>query len=577
MTKIFESEVKNIATSNNKISLDGFDGIDSLKCHTSFSEAEDIINFRIRSDGSLEKREGYRLLCSFEEKVRAVWTGDIGAQFYCYALAGNGVYRVDVSDGSATLLGNVATTQAYTDFFYYRGGLYLLDGQKLYAVSDNGLSEPFGYVPLIGKEWSDGERGELFEPRNLLNNKGRITYIISSTASSVLYLDEEISSIDAVFVNGSAVSSDRYSKSSLGPLITVSGLATGDKVSVYFTYASVPYSAEELMRNRRAVVFGGINTSRLFLFGGTDGSVMYSSAYVSESALASSRLCYSDSDALYFPYGYEFTVGDGRYPISAVCRHYDRLLIFTEGGAWMADSSACGTEEFPVMNINSSVGVSSERGEAMLENFPCTVGVDGIYRWTADTDELNDCNAYRISGAIDSRLSRDFLKNACVYADKSRGELLFSCPDADSRVWVYSEMTSKWTSFDGIDAEYFFDVDGCVGFVRDNGIYVLDGGIYTDCGKEISACFTSGVSNFGTDYAKHLCYAGLCFDGEGADIELYLDSEDEPSVSVSFITSDTHTAVRKRISSKRFSHLKVRLVAGAGDRQVIHSLYLTAR
>lgn len=576
MANFKESEAKNIATKNTTVRFDGFGGIDNVRHHTSPTRTADAVNFRVCADGSLEKRQGYRRLCSFDSSVRAVWTGVLDHEFRAYALAGSNIYRINADNGEKTLIATVGTSDTAADFFYYRGCLYLIDGDRLKGVTDDGLFDPFGYVPLIGKDWRDSVRGELYEPRNILNNKGRISYIVSENSASVLCLDEYTSSIEAVYVNGEVIPPDRYSVSKISPVLNVSGLSFGDKVCVYFTYADTPYTTDELMKNTRAIVFGGINTSRPFLFGGSDGSVMYSCAYVSSDSLAESRKEYPDSDALYFPNNYEFTVGDGRYPISAVSRHYDRLLIFTEGGAWLADSSACGTEEFPVMNINSSVGVVSQHGAALLGNSPCTAGKDGFYRWTTDTDELNDCNAYRISEAIEPLVDKNFYTSARIFADSRRRELLFSCPEASDRLWVYSEAVSAWTSFDGIGAESFFEFDGNVGFVKNNSLYIFDDSAATDDGEEIVASFTSGICDFETDRAKHLSELGISFENGEVTASVYTDGKTIPTAVATF-EADGHTPTRKRLSSGRFSHLSAKLDARGNSRPRIHSLYIKAR
>ena len=56
---------------NLSVSFDGFRGIDCRRNHTGETVASDVVNFRIRSDGSLEKRNGYRLLTDMEGVIRA--------------------------------------------------------------------------------------------------------------------------------------------------------------------------------------------------------------------------------------------------------------------------------------------------------------------------------------------------------------------------------------------------------------------------------------------------------------------------------------------------------------------------
>ena len=561
---------------NRSITIAKFEGIDTHRARVSSKSTSDMVNFRINSEGSIKKREGYRLICTLDTGIRAIWTGEIQGSLYCYVLAGNTLYLVDTEMGTYYPVGAVNTEDGDADMFYYRSSLYLIDGDKLYRVGANGLSVPFGYVPLIGKEWDDYKGGEIFEPRNLLNDKGRISYVASENPSSVLRLDGPVSSIDAVFVNDSLIPDTRYSINSSGTVLNISGLAFRDRIMVYFTYASCPYTADKLMKNTHATVFGGINNSRPFLFGGTDKAMMYSASYVSENSLDDSQRVYPQSDAMYFPYGNEFSVGDGRYPISAVCRHYDRLLVFTTENAWMADSNACGLEEFPVMNINSSVGVKSTHGAAMLENFPYTVGHGAVFRWTSDTDELNDCNAYRISEPIEERLSDKFFDNARVFADHRHREILFTCPEHSTRTWVYSAATSSWTSFSGVNADRFFELGSKMGFTRQESIYVFDDAMTVDVDREIVAEYVSGNISFDSNEKKYA--RELCITHERGDVQVcvHKDGSSIPAATHNFYAGTNTSMSKKRLNIGRSDYVTVKMTAPSESRQIIHALYIGA-
>ncbi len=569
--------MKNISEKNKTYTFKGFGGIDTVKCQTDPNFSSDIVNLRIRADGSLQKREGYRRVCTFENGVRTVWSGMLYGTYRLLVLSADKIYSVDISDGTYVQIASIDTSTGEADFFFYRGKLYLIDGQSLYGIGENGIFEPFGYVPLIGKDWSDFVSGEPYEPRNLLNNKGRISYIISDNPATILRLVDGVSSIDAVYQNGMLVSPDRYSLNTIAPILNFGGFEPRDRIEVYFTYGSAHEGRAELLNNTRAFVFGGINTSRPFLYGGNDSSVMYSCSYVREDILTEIRKVYADTDALYFPVGHQFCVGDGRFSINSVSRHYDRMLIFTSGGTWMADSSACGIEEFPVMNINSSVGVNSRHGACLLENFPYTASNNGIYRWTAETDEQNDCNAYRISSPVDTLMCRDFLADACLFADKKRRELLISSPMHSDRTLVYSVPQGIWTTLSGIDAEYFFDLDGSVAFLRNGGIFVLDETEYTDDGQEISSCLESGEVHFGTGNAKHLIGFELTHKDGDILCSLFADGKALPSAECVFYSESTHKKSRRRASSGRFSHAKLKLCTHGNTRHKIYTLGVSVR
>lgn len=556
--------------------LNGFQGIDRLRWHTAPECSADIVNFRISADGSLEKRCGYKKICAFEKGVRAIWTGKHGEHYACYVLSENKIFSVNTESGETSEVGELQSTDTEAELFLYRGTLYVIDGVQLYALTENGTVKPFGYVPLVGKDWQSSERGAINEPRNMLNDKGRMSYI-AVEGRSVLYLDSGVLSVDAIYVNGTEVSRDKYTVSANRSFVTLSGTSAGDRVMLYFTYAENSNAVSELMKNTRAAVFGGINTSRPFLFGGSNSAAVYSSAYVSDTSLAEAKFMYPQSDALYFPFGCEFAVGDGNCSVSTVGRHYDRLLIFTDNGTWRADSEACGTEEFPVMNVNSSVGVLSRNGAAVLEDSPYTVGTDGIYRWTADTDELNDCNAIRISDEIGSLLGRDFYRGACIFADTERRELLVSCPEASERTWVYSAAAEAWTCFSGIGAEKFFRLDSGIGFLRGGAIYAFDSALYTDEGRPISACFRSAVLDFGTDRRKRMTELGVSAEGGRIEVGIYADGKRYSSASTVFYAEEGHALLHRRLHGGGFRYITLSLSASAEARQTIHSLYVTAR
>ncbi len=552
--------------------LKKFEGIDTRFLHKNDKGCADVVNFRITADGSLQKRCGYRLLRTFSGNVRAIWTGRLDGTVCAYVLVGNTVSLFYPSTNKLLTVGTVNTSSGEADFFYYRSGLYLADGKQIYTVGNTRIGTPYGYVPLRGKDWPDTLMGELHEPKNLLCNKGRITYVIREDHSSFLRIDSRISYIDAVYVNGSLISEASYSITSLGDTISVSSLSGGDRVEVYFTYASDTGSTDGLLSCTRATVFGGISNERPFLWNGNDKTVMYSSSFVSENSLKQSRKVFPQSDALYFPVDHEFKVGDGSSPITAVSRHYDRLLIFTETGAWMADSSACGVEDHPVMSINSKAGVISRGAEARLGNQPCTVGQSAIYRWLSSTDELDECNAYSISDALTDKLPKQFFEDAQVFADIQKDELIFCSPSLGDTVYVYQSSGSHWVRFDGINADRFVALGDSVGFLYGKSLYVFDASLSQDeGGKEIVGVFESNIIPLSTHGTGRISSVTAALEGE-CELSIRFDGEQEPSVCVPL-----KSGKKQRLTAKRARTARLSIKAGGDGRQTVRSISLTTR
>ena len=162
-----------------------FGGIDRRACLGEANVAEDIKNFRILPDGSLEKRCGYSRVLSLPDSIRAVWSGNVDVEVSLFLLAGDTVYLADPNAGEPYAVLTVSTMAGSACFFQVEGRLYLIDGQDVYSVSRGGGALVEGYVPLYGRDWLH-TGGLVYEPVNQLSEYIRITYLLSeSSASSV--------------------------------------------------------------------------------------------------------------------------------------------------------------------------------------------------------------------------------------------------------------------------------------------------------------------------------------------------------------------------------------------------------
>lgn len=569
MTK--ESEVKIISNIDKKsITIRKFKGIDRRTENSDPLGSSDVVNFRFKHDGSLEKREGITRLTSITGTVRAVWTGNIQGTERCYLLIDNKIYELS-QNGAKTQIAVANTSSGKADLFFFRGHLYLIDGSGIYCIYQNSIAKPCGYVPLVGNRWYDGQVGEIYQPRNLLTDKGRYTYVMGNTNTKILCFNEPVESIDAVYVNGELLSDDMYDFVSDSAL-SVYPLNNYDTVTVAVTYAQKTDDDIAAYGCTQATVFGGANNSRPFFWGHPSyPAKMYSCGFVSENDLMQSQLIYSDSDTFYISKESEFTVGDGQFPIRAVSRHYDRLIIFTEGGAWMADNADCSFESHPLMNINMNVSVLSDGAAVSIENHPYCIGKDAIWCWTSDTDELNDCNAYSISEPLRGVLPDGFFSTGRIFADHKRRELLFTSKDILGTIWVYSLETASWSRFTGINVDRFFNFFGYVGVIYSAAIsYFFENSFY-DVGKEIVAVFESNTLNVNSPPPWRLSDIDVSYSDGSISVTLDTDAA-ENKLSVQLPSSDQHRRRIFRASTGRSNAFKLKVTAGGAERQTLHSV-----
>ena len=566
------------------VRYDSFEGIDTRRSHS--GGIRDALNLRILPDGSLQKRQGYRCIRSLDYGARAIWSGIINGSFACYYLTRNSVYTLDLATGEATFCATVATSEGRAQFFYFRDALYLTDTEKIYKILETSAEPIVGYVPLFGKDWGTGYPGEINEPLNLLHRHARITYKIEEGHSAYLPTLYPVGEIRAIYKNGELMSPSDYSFDSRFNTINIAGLEVGDALEADITFEGDTDSEQTaaLLSSPYAYVFGGINNSRLFMWGGESDNTIFTSTYVSRESLREAEKHFEGCGHIYFRAGNQFTVGDGRYAVKAVARHFDRLLILTEGDAWIADSSACGEEEFPIMNVNSRIGCFSDRGVVTVGNDPVSVGRRAVFRWTSDTDELNECNAYSISEQISELLTPSFFKTAVVYADELRGELWFCSRAEQGIAWIYNLEKKAWTRFDNIAADAFFDADGDVGFISGENICVLRDNCYLDydsaessVGTPIRASLVSGVIDLDTPKKKRLKALRCSADLSENSLEIKMLTNFGEEIRASILPPGQHSAHSVRLHSHRLDTFSFSIAADGADRERIHSLTIEAR
>ena len=569
---------------SSSVYFDGFEGIDLRKCHNGKESVALVENFRISEDGSLKKRCGYKPIIRTIGLIRALWSGKLDGTDICFYLSGARIYTFDVSTATQSLIGSVSTSSGSADFFYYKDGLYLKDASNIYKITADSVTVMEGYVPLYGRDWSTSVAGEIYQPLNLLHRKARISYKVPETHTAMLPTGKPVSSIVSLHRNGTLVPADTYSLDARYNTINVQDISAGDQF-----VAVVEFEAEDnallnrLKSSPYSAVYGGVKDNRLFFWGSESApNSIFASSYVSAEDLEQSEALCPQHGHLYFTEKNQFVVGDGKSAVTAITRHYDRLLIFTENDAWLANAPITENEDFPTMNINTLAGCASKRGAVLAGNDPITVGNHCIFKWTADTDELNESNAYSISDGISPLLEKSFFKNAAVFHDTRRNEILFHDTQDSGFVWVYNTLNKAWVKFSNIPATRFFDSDGELCFYHEYYIYRFFDDLDKDIdpnGTEfnITAKFKSGILSFDTTDPKRLSAIKVIGDLQNSPLDITLICDTGEAVPISVSGSDKHTVSVKRLSSGRFTNLDLSLTSNGKAAQTIYCLKIDAR
>ncbi len=562
-----------------------FGGIDTRAPHTGKPTAADIVNFRLGKDGSLIKRCGYHYVCPLSDAIRAVWTGKLFGSTYILLLEGSSVIRMDSKVTERIAIGNVQQTEGQAQFCFYRDRLYLFADQQIYEIAENAIIPIEPYVPLIGKDWNTTYVGEIFEPRNLLTRRARIEYLVEEEVFSVFFRTKwSVESIQAVYINDTLASSDRYFYDDPSKSIIIQNLSAGTRIRVYLTYAPSNESemAQKLLSCSRVDVFGDSANNRLFLWDGNEKNIFFTSSYVSPESLAAAKAFYPNCLPLYFPEHSECILGDGRYDITGFVRQYDRLLIFTESDTWMLDTETLNQPHISPKPIHPLLGCATAGAYAMAENAPITVGHHDLYQWSTDTDEYSECNAHSISEPIRKLLEESFFSTARVFHYRAQGEIWFYSPTIAPSIWIYRIADGIWYRFSDISADIFFENDNRLFFSYGSYLFVFNEDYYDDINQRnlpraILASYTSNLLDYGTPDEKHFSGLGISADCGGGMVRVCLLGDGLDEINVPFYETSAHTMAYRRLNSGRFRYATLQIVAGSNQRQIIHSLVSEVR
>lgn len=567
-----------------KSSYRGFEGVDLKKTHSGDESIALIDNFRITDDGSLKKRQGFKKIYENKEK-----TSPLSASYsllengveVCYFTQGSYVkkYRSDTQE--VINVGSVKSEATNIFFFEFMNSLYICDGYQILTIKNNSLFYSKFYVPLYGKDWGIFG-GEVYEKPNLLWPKIAISYKLSEDFASYLSLGNlNIKSIDAVYRNGTALPSDKYYYHEEYNAITVLEF---DKDDFFFAILTIVpdenYLTEQeaLFNSTHTSLFPELNENNLFFWGSkSSNSVFFSTSINPDSAKLTDN--FTSHSRFYIPIGSYFSVASAEDRIKAFTRHYDRVLIMTDSSTWITNLRDLETNSMLIKNINSSIGCEVANGCVRIENTIFSIGKDAIYAWTADTDELNECNAYSISEPIKDLLGKDFYSSCLIHLNYAKREIWFFSP-TQSQTWIYSYTNKKWYSFSGFTPTAFLDGGDEVRFLEDKILYAFDKDLNSDIRNEgeaeITATLKSGMLEFNSERKKKLSSATVRGSLEGGSLELNVMLDEKRRITYPISPSAHHSVISFRIKSGSFRYMTFELTAKGKGEQIIHGIELNA-
>lgn len=538
-------------------------------------EAAVMRNWRITRQGHLQTRPGYAALCTLTDgsPVRGMWSGSVGGREVFLAACGGQLWDIDPQTAACTSLG--ALPDSPTHMFGFGGKVYLLTGAGYHCWDGEGaVAEVEGYIPLVVTACPPEGGGTALERINLLNGKKRARFSPDGTATVFhlpeVYLDEVLG------VEGTDIS---WSADTAAGTVTFDTPPAAGVATVTITWRKGNGQRAGVENMRFAETYNGATDARVFLYGDGTNRTVYSD--LDENGLASAE---------YFPAMNTLAVDSENTPITAMVRHYDRLMVYKSDAAYCVEyaaltlDSAEVTAGFTCTPVNRAIGAAAMGQSVLVENCPVTLFAQGVYRWSlSSAGSRDERNAQRISQRVEQTLSGFDIGRCLLFDDEREGEL-YVLYAGDAAVWNYAN--DVWYTYTSFPARCITRVWGELYFGTEDGrVMHVSRSHRTDDGAAVNARWESGSMDFGSPrqrkYALRLWVTAKpreggwvqpCLrTGEGVESTLTAVACAMTGLSqvnfgrFSFNTSSAPKVYRRRVSLRGFTFCKLIFTCDRAD------------
>lgn len=504
--------------------------------------------------------------------VRGLWSGFVaGQEVLCAACNG---YLWQLSRGedgswSKTACGTIDTDEDVF-MFGFSGNLYLLNGSQYRVWNGTALTDVGGYRPLVAVSVPPAGGGTALEQINKMTGARRVRVSPDGTATVFHLPEQNLASVDYVQYVASGTDITSYDVSLTDGTVTIAPAPAEGTNSIEIGYSVAEDTAAEIRAMRYAELYNGSQDTRVFVYGDGTNRCFYSGI---------------DYDGLpradYFPDLNVAHVGDENTAITAMIRHYDRLLCFKLDSAWaigysqvtLADGTV--TAGFYVAPINRSVGNCAPGQAVLVENRPRTLDGRSVVEWksTSSSGNINgdERNAERVSQRVDETIRTFDLATAKTFYDKYAHEYYVIGADGtalvhgiDADAWyVYTNFAAKCL-INYMDELYFGTEDG---YLRHFSTQY-----FSDEGEAIDAYWESGSMPFAADFRRK--YSAMLWVGIRPDDNGYLEVSAKTDRKTDFAVYSFETADaaqvpemnRIKLKAKKFTYYNLILANNTSDK-----------
>ena len=570
----------NPKTATRQVTVTRFGGI-ADHAGLALDAAMDVRNFRILSDGTLEKRCGYDRHYTFPDPLRGLWEGVVSGESYFFAVAGNQIYMRTQDATAPRAIYTMTTSTGEVSFFLYRERLWLMDGTSLllFRPGTQTFSMGLGYAPLYGYNWHPTALGEVNEPLNLARNEIRVHYF-NSNGSTTFNLPFTTRKIRGLWVNGASVVNFSF-KMGTSTFTIPTELATVGTVEVWVTLDASFNSRPAVLEASCAKVYQTPHREVMMCHNPNAGYLVYRTTPVTDEMLKTCNLTIADADPMYIAKDTAFAVGSSAHPVTALCQYENHMLVFNDESVWSIGYPSSLSDDAEILPVRAGLGCTANGGVILGGKYPIAVTQAGIARLKFSGYDLDYCQPEILSAGIRNRFDKDFLRRAVLFWDKFRQELWVRDPnDSAGSAWICDPERDVWFRFDDVPAKRFFPFEGNVGFADETDLYCFEESLETDNGRDFTAEYLSHALD-SSRLSPPRRSLRLSVVAEKAEDALFTQIRTDRATKTLALSAQTPspsvpTRFDRRLAMGRFHILQYLIVAAGQSRCRIYSYSLAA-
>lgn len=439
---------------------------------------------------------------SANQTVAGLWAGNVKGKEYLVGACDGKLWKLhNGADFCKEEIGTLTTTSP-VHFFGYSEKLYIMNGTEYKEWDGTTLQDVEGYRPLVTVSAVPTGGGTELGQVNKLNGLRRAQFSPDGTATVFQLPETAIQSVD--YVKNLASQEDYAASTYTADLekgtvtFTTAPTKGTNTLEIGWTYPT--NFRDQVLKMKFSEIFNGANDNRIFFYGDGSNKAFYT-------GLDDNGIPRAD----YIPDMNELIVGEANTPVTALIRHYSRLIAYKTDSAYSIQygvttlANGLTVPTYYNTPVNRTIGNVAPGQVRLVLNSPRSLHGHDLYEWKNNSSyssnlSVDERQAQRISDRITASLDSFDLAECYCFDDNDSQEYYICWED---KALVHNYASDAWYYYDSLEIACMVSFRGELFYGdRAGRLNSLAYRHKTDNGATIHSYWESGSIAFDRDFMR---------------------------------------------------------------------------